>query len=81
MENAGLSEIVARTHELNVRKEAKEIVRRYGYTGMLRSIYRVLSLYARSPDYRRFVKKVREERLTPDNIEEYLGYGIYVGRK
>jgi hypothetical protein len=48
---------------------------------MLRSIFRGLSLYARSPDYRRFVKEVRNEGVVPDNLEEYFGYGIYVGRK
>jgi ubiquinone/menaquinone biosynthesis C-methylase UbiE len=81
LESAGLREIVARTYETQVRKEAKELVRRYGYGGMLRSMYRALSLYARSPDYRRFVKDVRSKGIVPDNLMEYLGYGIYVGRK
>jgi hypothetical protein len=48
LEGAGLREIVVRNYELHVRKEAKEIVRRYGYRGMLRSIYKALSLYVRS---------------------------------
>ncbi len=81
LEGAGLKEIVARTYEIQVRKEAKELVRRYGYGGMLRSMYRMLSLYTRSPDYRRFVKDVRSKGITPDNLTEYLGYGIYVGKK
>ena len=81
LKGAELREIAVRTYETRVRKEAKEIVRRYGYGGMLRIFYRILSLYTRSPAYRRFVKEVREDGITPDNIEEYLGYGIYVGRK
>ena len=81
LKGARLREIAVRTYETQVRKEAKEIVRRYGYGGMLRIFYRALSLYARSPYYRRYVKEVREKGITPDNIEEYLGYGIYVGRK
>ncbi len=81
LEGAGLREIVARTYEIQVRKEAKELVRRYGYGGMLRSMWRALSLYARSPDYRRFVKEVRSRGIVPDNLTEYLGYGIYVGKK
>jgi ubiquinone/menaquinone biosynthesis C-methylase UbiE len=79
--NAGLREIVVRTYEIQVRKEAKEILRRYGYGGMLRNIYRAIILYAKSSDYRRFLKDVRSKGIAPDNIEEYFGYGIYVGRK
>ena len=81
LEGAGLTVKVVNVHEVKVRKEAKEIVRRYGYGGMLRSIYRALSLYVRNPAYRKFVKEVRKEGVAPDNIEEYFGYGIYVGKK
>jgi ubiquinone/menaquinone biosynthesis C-methylase UbiE len=81
LENAGLKEIAVRTYEIQVRKEAKGILRRYGYGGMLRNIYRAIILYAKSPDYRRFLKDVRSKGIAPDNIEEYFGYGIYVGRK
>ena len=81
LEGAGLREIVARTYAINVRTEAKEIFRRYGFAGMLGIWGRMLSLYARSPAYRRFVKGVREGGVTPDNLDEYFGYGIYVGRK
>jgi arsenite methyltransferase len=81
LKGAGLMEIVERTYEIQVRKEAKELVRRYGYRGMLRSMYRALSLYTRSPDYRRFVKEVRSRGIVPENLTEYMGYGIYVGKK
>jgi len=81
LEGAGLTQIVVNVREVRARREAKELVRRYGYGGMLRSIYRALSLYARNPAYRRFVKEVRKEGITPDNLEEYLGYGVFVGRK
>jgi ubiquinone/menaquinone biosynthesis C-methylase UbiE len=81
LEGAGLKEIVVNVHKVRAGKEAREIVRRYGYGGMLRSIYRGLVMYARNPAYRRFVKEVRQEGITPDNLEEYFGYGIYVGRK
>jgi arsenite methyltransferase len=81
LEGAGLTEIVVNVREVRVREEAKGLVRRYGYGGMFRSIYRGLVMYARNPAYRRFVKEVRQEGITPDNLEEYFGYGIYVGRK
>ena len=76
-----MREIVVRTYAVNVRNEAKEIFRRYGVVGMLGIWGRMLSLYARSPAYRRFVKGVREGGVAPENLNEYFGYGIYVGRK
>jgi len=81
LEGAGLTVEVVDVRDVNARKEAKEIVRRYGYGGMLRSLFRGLAMYARNPSYRRFVKEVRKEGIAPDNLEEYFGYGIYVGRK
>jgi hypothetical protein len=41
----------------------------------------MLGLYLRNPAYRRFLKSLRQQGLTPENIDEYFGYGIYVGRK
>ena len=81
LEGAGLREIVARTYAINVRTEAKEIFRRYGFAGMLGIWGRILSLYTRSPAYRRFVKGVGKSGVAPDNLDEYFGYGIYIGRK
>jgi hypothetical protein len=40
-----------------------------------------LLLYLRNPAYRRFVKDVGETGVTPENLDEYFGYGLYVGRK
>jgi SAM-dependent methyltransferase len=81
LEGAGLSDIVVRTNAINVGDETRGIIQRYGYGGMLRVMCRTASLYVRSPDYRRFVKEVREGGITPENLDEYFGYGIYIGRK
>jgi SAM-dependent methyltransferase len=81
LEGAGLREIVVRTYAINTRNEAREIFRRYGCRGMLGVLCRILSLYARSPAYRRLAKEVREVGVTPENLDEYFGYGIYAGRK
>jgi arsenite methyltransferase len=82
MEGAGLREIVVQTHEISTQDESRGILQRYGCRGMLGVFGRMLSLYARNPAYRRFVKKtVREDGITPDNLQEYFGYGLYVGRK
>ena len=57
------------------------MVGRYGCWGILRSLWRALVMYTRNPAYRRFVKDVRKTGIAPDHLVEYMGYGIYVGRK
>jgi arsenite methyltransferase len=81
LEGAELREIVVRTYKINVRNEAKGILRRYGFGGMLGVLLRMLSLYVKNPAYRKFVKEVRKDGVTPKNLDEYFGYGLYVGRK
>ncbi len=81
LEGAGLREIIVRPYEINTQNEARGILQRYGCVGMLRICGRMPSLYARSPAYRKFVKEVREGGVTPENLDEYFGYGVYVGRK
>jgi arsenite methyltransferase len=78
---AGLKEITTKIYVINTRDEAKGILRRYGLREMLGVTGRMLRLYARSPDYRRFVKEVRQEGVIPDNLEEYFGYGLFVGQR
>lgn len=81
LECAGLSKIMARTNAIKTQEEARGILQRYGWGGMLDVMGRMLLLYLRSPAYRKFVKSVRQEGLTPGNLEEYFGYGLFVGRK
>jgi arsenite methyltransferase len=81
LENAGLRELQVTIYGVDTREEAGGIVRRYGWVGMLRVFRRMVALYLRNPTYRRFVKGVREQGLTPLNLQEYFGYGLYVGRK
>jgi len=81
LEGAGLKEIAVSAYEINTQDEAKGILRRYGWGGMFRVLGRMLSLYARNPAYRRFVKAVREKGITPESLDEYFGYGVYVGKK
>ena len=81
LEKAGLTMIHSQYFSINTQVESKGILRRYGLGGMLRILGRTMRLYARSPDYRKFVKEVRERGITPDNLEAYFGYGLFVGRK
>ncbi len=79
---AGLKDIVEETYPIDPQDEAKGILKRYGLGGMLGILGRTLILYTKSPDYRKFVKGVRQgSGIVPDHLTEYLGYGFFVGQK
>jgi len=81
LENAGLQEVTAEVYKIDVKDESTSIIRRYGFGGFMKVIGRMLRLYFKNPDYRAFVKEVKEKGVTPENLNEYFGYGLYVGRK
>jgi hypothetical protein len=81
MEHAGLTEVMARTYSIKTQDEARGILKRYGWTGMLGVMGRMLLLYIRSRAYRNFVKQVSTGGVMPDNLQEYFGYGLFVGKK
>jgi hypothetical protein len=81
LQNAGLQIVTSELHPVDAKLEAKLLLRRYGLGGMLGNTFRALRLYVRNPAYRDFLKKVRQVGVVPDNISEYFGYGMYVGKK
>jgi arsenite methyltransferase len=81
METAGLTGITVKTFKVNVQAESKGILQRYGFGGMLAVFGRMLRLYFKNPAYRKFVKEVQQGGLTPKSLDEYFGYGLYVGFK
>lgn len=81
MEKAGLANIFQRTSAISTREESRGILERYGWGGFLGSVLQAFGLYLRSSDYREFVKSIRSEGLTPPELDEYFGYGIYIGKK
>jgi ubiquinone/menaquinone biosynthesis C-methylase UbiE len=81
LKTAGVRETVVKTYQINVQDESKGILRRYGCGGLLGVFWRMLSLYFRSAAYRKFVKEIQKEGITPKNLDEYFGYGLYVGQK
>jgi len=81
LEKAGLQDITVRVHPVNAKDQARLLLRRYGYGGMIGSALRGLVMYVRNPAYRKFVKSVRQVGVLPRNLAEYFGYGMYVGRK
>jgi len=81
MEDAGLVDIFYRTSTISTREESRGILERYGWGGFLGSMGRAFSLYLRSPRYREFVGSIREEGINPLNLEDFFGFGIYIGKK
>jgi ubiquinone/menaquinone biosynthesis C-methylase UbiE len=81
MKEAGLVDIFQRTSTISTREESRGLLQRYGWNGFLLSLWRALGLYLTSPAYREFLRSIREEGITPPNLEEYFGYGIYIGKK
>jgi arsenite methyltransferase len=81
LESAGLIDLAVSIYHVDTRAEAGGMMRRYGCLGMLRVWGRMLRLYAKNPAYRRFVKRVSQGGIVPENLDEYFGYGLYVGRK
>jgi ubiquinone/menaquinone biosynthesis C-methylase UbiE len=81
MKEAGLVDIFQRTSTISIRDESRGLLQRYGWGGFLLSFWRALGLYLSSAAYREFIRSIREEGITPPNLEDYFGYGIYVGKK
>jgi arsenite methyltransferase len=78
LEGVGLSDVVARAYELDIRGETANIIKRYGLGEMLRVWARALSMSIRNPAYRAMIGAAGS---APRNLAEYYGYGVYVGRK
>jgi hypothetical protein len=76
LEGAGLSDVSATTPEVKAGREASQ-VKRYHMRDMLRMLFRTLRLYP-SRAFRRYMS---ERRALPKGLWQYLGYGLYVGRK
>jgi hypothetical protein len=81
MELARLKEIVISTYTINTQDEEGGILRRYGWRGMVKIMGKMLVLYAKSPHYRQFVKDAPQSGILPKNLNEYFGYGLFVGKK
>jgi SAM-dependent methyltransferase len=76
LEGAGLCDIVVRTYELKAGRESSQI-QRYSIGDMVRMGVGMVRLY-RSAAFRRYM---RERMAMPRDLWQYLGYGVYVGRR
>lgn len=74
-------DIYHRVSRISTREESRGLLQRYGWGGFLGSMWRALGLYLSSREYREFLQSIREEGITPPHLEDYFGYGIYIGKK
>lgn len=81
LESAGLKVIHTQTSKINLEDESKGIVQRYGAGSFMGILVKMLALYATNPAYRKFVKEIKKEGIAPKYLDEYFGYGLYVGQK
>ena len=77
LEAAGLREVVAKPYTFSALREATRVLR-YGCRDLWGVLYRTVSLYLTSSEFRQYMKG--RQRL-PKGIWEYLGHGLFVGRK
>jgi ubiquinone/menaquinone biosynthesis C-methylase UbiE len=81
LEGAGLKVIHTQTSKINLEDESKGIVKRYGAGSFIGILAKMLALYTTNPAYRKFVKEIKKEGIAPKNLDEYFGYGLYIGQK
>jgi arsenite methyltransferase len=77
LEDAGLRDLSERIYSLDPRREASQL-RRYHLKDILLMVWRILFLYVKSPAFRTYLKG---RRRLPRNVFEYLGYGLFAGRR
>lgn len=76
--DAGLKDLVVKTYSPEIRSELRNTIRRIGFRDLLRVWGRAFRLYRRDPSYRDFVREALSE---PRELLEYMGRGMFVGKK
>jgi len=79
---SGLKDIRVNVHRTTARGDLASRLRYYGPKGVLRNLYRILSLYMSSSAGRKAMKEIiGGQSKAPKDLYEYYGYGIFVGIK
>jgi len=79
LEEAGLEDVVGSAQPVDIPREARGRLQRYGCRGFLKVLLRTLGAVFRDPASRAFLKDVT--RSVPQDVMGDLGYGVYAGRK
>ena len=77
-EASGLQERVIETRQADARSEVKSRIQWIGWQWLLKAWGRALRLYISSPKIRQSIKKQFD---VPPEAFQYLGYGLFVGKK
>jgi arsenite methyltransferase len=77
-EASGLQERQLHTHPVDPKKEIKDRIRWVGWKWLLRAWGRLVPMYFKDPAIRQSIK---DQFDTSADLLEYIGYGIFVGRK
>jgi ubiquinone/menaquinone biosynthesis C-methylase UbiE len=72
LERSGMKEIMARTYKTESLRDPKEDIK-----DLVRSFPKVVYSLIRRPKFREFIKM---SIAVPNNLLDYFGYGLYVGR-
>lgn len=81
LEGSGLTDIVARTYKISALDQWINEIRGSDISDYLGAWFRFLSLLIKSPACRRWAREALSMPKSIFKIFEYMGYGIYVGRK
>lgn len=81
LESSGLKDLVARTYKVSALDQWINEIRGLDIRDYSGAWYRFLSLLIKSPACRRFAREALRMPKNIFKIFEYMGYGIYVGRK
>jgi SAM-dependent methyltransferase len=79
LEDAGLEDVTAEVRRVDLPREGRGRVQRYGCRGMLRVLWNMLTMTLRDRASRAFLKDVTTS-LPRDMIGD-MGWGVYAGRK
>lgn len=78
---AGLRDIEVRTYKIDKLSQLINEMRAFGFRDYLRGWCKFLSLCMKSSAFRQYLKEAWPQSKNIRNMFDYIGYGIYVGRK
>jgi ubiquinone/menaquinone biosynthesis C-methylase UbiE len=79
LEQVGLEDVVGNAQPVDLPRESKGRIERYGCRGMLRVLWNTLRALVQDPTSRAFLKDVTQS--LPRDMLKDMGYGVYAGRK
>ena len=77
-DESGLQERVVKNYQTDPRKEVKDRMQWIGWRWILRAWGRALRLYITNPAVRQSIKEMFD---VPPEVLQYMGYGLFAGRK